>query len=193
VAQGLHRVGLEAVVASRLPLSVEGSVCLTESFYGAWTGPVSVRSALIEARRALLKASSWDWASLQLFASVEPPRSRPPLRRRAIMAALGAVGMGALAGATWYLVPKVQPLGGQIVDEAERPLAGARVTLLLPGEEAPPQTETNEQGLFHLELRAAHEAEVRFRAEREGYLPYESSANLGNVWLSFALQRATAP
>jgi hypothetical protein len=193
VAQGLHRVGLEAVVASRLPLSVEGSVCLTESFYGAWSGPESVRPALSAARRALLQASGWDWASLQLFASPEPPRARPLLRRRALMAALGVTGAGLLAGATWYLLPKAQPLAGQVFDDANRPLAGARVTLLLPNEAEPPRTQTNEEGLFHLEVRAEHEAEVRFRVEKEGYLPFESSANLGNVWLSFALEPAPAP
>jgi len=193
VAQGLHRVGLEAVVASRLPLSVVGSVRLTEAFYGAWSGSASVRPALLTARRALLQASGWDWASLQLFASVEPPRTVSLRRRRAILAALAATGTGLLAGGVWYLLPKVQPLGGQVFDEAGRPLAGARVTLLLPGRAEPPRTETNQEGLFHLELRAEHQAEVRFRVEREGFEPYESTATLGNTLLSFELTRAPAP
>jgi len=190
VAQGLHRVGLEAVLASRLPLSVEGSVRLTRSFYGAWTGPASVRSALVETRRALLQAGGWDWASLQLFASAEASPAVPRLRRRALMAALGAAGAGLLAGTAWYLLPKVQPLGGQIVGEDGRPIAGARVLLLLPEDASSYQTETNAEGLFRLDLRAPAELEVRFRVEKEGYLPYESTANLGNVWLSFALEPA---
>jgi hypothetical protein len=189
VAQGLHRVGLEAVVSSRLPLSVEGSVRLTESFYAAWEGPASVRPALLEARRALLRAGGLEWASLQLFSPLEPPRLRSRLRRRTVLAALGATAVGLLTTSLVRAMPKVQPLGGQVLDEEGRALTGARVTLLLPQRDEAPRTETDEQGLFHLELRAEHEAEVRFRVEKEGYLPFESTATLGNTGLGFSLER----
>jgi hypothetical protein len=188
VAQGLHRVGLEAVVSSRLPLSVDGSVRLTESFYGAWEGPASVRPALLEARRALLRSGGLEWASLQLFCPLEPPRAASLLRRRVLLG-LGATAIGLLATSVVRAMPKVQPLGGQVLDEEGRALAGAQVMLLLPQRDDAPQTETDEQGLFRLELRAEHEAEVRFRVEKEGYLPFESTATLGNTGLGFSLER----
>jgi len=190
VAQGLHRVGLEAVVASRLPLSVEGSVRLTESFYRAWKGPDSVRPALLEARRALMSAGGLEWASLQLFAPTEPPRPAARLLRRTVVMGLGAAATGLLAVGLLSTLPKVQPLGGQVFDEDGQPLAGARVTLLQSQPEASVETQTDERGLFHLELRAEHEAEVRFRVDKAGYVPYEGSANLGNTGLGFSLERA---
>jgi WD40 repeat protein len=70
VAQALHRAGLAAVVASRFPLSVEGSVGLTESLYGELLGrPSSLEQALDSARvRLALDPRRLDWASLQLYA-----------------------------------------------------------------------------------------------------------------------------
>lgn len=190
VAQALHRVGLEAVVASRLPLSVEGSVRLTESFYGAWQGPGSVRSALLRARRALLQAGGMDWASLQLFAPSEPPRATSRPRRRAVVLALGATAAGLLAVGLLRSLPSSQPLGGQVVDEDDHPVAGAKVTLLRASPDEAVETETDAQGRFHLEVRAgSDETEVRFRVDKPGYRPYESSATLGNTGLGFALER----
>jgi hypothetical protein len=52
------------------------------------------------------------------------------------------------------------------------------------------ETETDARGLFHLELSAPREEEVRFRVEKQGYLPFDSTATLGNTRLSFALERA---
>jgi hypothetical protein len=189
VAQGLHRVGVEAVVASRLPLSVEGSVRLTASFYKAWEGRDTVRPALLEARRALLRAGGLEWASLQLFSPLEPPRPASLLRRRVLMG-LGASAAGLLVSGVVRAMPKVQPLGGQVLDDEGQPLAGARVVLLRSEPGASVEARTDARGLFHLELRAGREAEVRFRVDKEGYLPFESSANLGNTELSFSLERA---
>ncbi|WP_158623613.1 CHAT domain-containing protein [Corallococcus llansteffanensis] len=188
VAQGLHRVGLEAVVSSRLPLSVAGSVRLTESFYANWQGPPSVRPALLEARRALLRTGGLEWASLQLFSPLEPPRAASLLRRRLLLG-LGATAAGLLTTSAVRAMPRVQPLGGQVLDEEGRALMGARVTLLLSQRDDALRVETDEQGLFHLELRAEREAEVRFRVEKEGYLPFESTATLGNTGLGFSLER----
>ncbi len=53
VAQELHRVGIAGVVASRMPLSVDGSILLTESLYGALEGPGSLQPALLAAKNAL--------------------------------------------------------------------------------------------------------------------------------------------
>ncbi|MFP2905190.1 carboxypeptidase-like regulatory domain-containing protein [Pyxidicoccus sp. 3LFB2] len=137
--------------------------------------------------RALLRAGGLEWASLQLFSPLEPPRPASLLRRRVLLA-LGATATGLATVGLMRAMSKVQPLGGQVLDPDGQPLAGARVTLLQPG--APLETETDAQGLFHLELRAEAEAEVRFRVEQEGYLPFESTANLGNIWLSFSLEPA---
>lgn len=190
VAQGLHRVGLEAVVASRLPLSVEGSVRLAASFYGAWKGPGSVRPALLEARRTLLGAGGLEWASLQLFSAAEPPRPAARPWRRTVVLGLGASAAGLLALGLVRALPRVQPLAGQVFDTGGQPLAGARVTLVQSRPEDSLETWTNESGQFHLELRAGDKAEVRFRVDKEGYVPFESTANLGNTELGFSLERA---
>lgn len=84
VAQTLHRAGIAAVVASRYPLSVSGSVRLTEALYGELLrGPSSLERALIVAREYLAEdAAQLDWASLQLYArSQDGEDSRPvPVR-----------------------------------------------------------------------------------------------------------------
>jgi hypothetical protein len=105
VAQEIHRMGIAAVVASRMTLSVEGSVLLTESLYGALDGPDSIRPALLAAKNALAGTGGYDWASLQLYAQAEdaasaaPPRATP-WKSVAALAALAAVllalGLGVL-------------------------------------------------------------------------------------------------
>ncbi|WP_053066163.1 CHAT domain-containing protein [Archangium gephyra] len=80
VAQELHRVGIGAVVASRLPLSVAGAIRLTQVLYAEMLGvPCSLERALSEARKQLaLDGRHLDWASLQLYARVdEGPDLRP--------------------------------------------------------------------------------------------------------------------
>ncbi|WP_232537783.1 CHAT domain-containing protein [Cystobacter fuscus] len=80
VAQELHRVGVPAVVASRLPLSVPGSLVLTETLYGELLeSSSSLEQALGETRRRLaLEGRHLDWASLQLYARAgEAPDTRP--------------------------------------------------------------------------------------------------------------------
>jgi WD40 repeat protein len=73
VAQALHRVGIPAVVASRLPLTSEGSVHATEALYDALLGQLhSLPRALASVRARLREdAESLDWASLQLYARAE--------------------------------------------------------------------------------------------------------------------------
>lgn len=70
VAQELHRVGFPWVLASRFPLSRDGSVALTRALFRDLRGGLStIDRAVWEARRAL--ASSHEWATLQLY--VAPP------------------------------------------------------------------------------------------------------------------------
>jgi len=86
VAQALHRAGLAQVVASRYPLSVAGSIKLTESLYASLLGsgedvaPQSVQSSLIDARKQLARDTSHlDWAVVQLYArAADGEYLRPP-------------------------------------------------------------------------------------------------------------------
>jgi hypothetical protein len=73
VAQGLHRVGIPAVVASRMPLSARGSIQLTETLYEELLGQLSPLSRALAAVRSRLQenAESLDWASLQVYARGE--------------------------------------------------------------------------------------------------------------------------
>ncbi len=84
VAQALHRAGLSAVVASRLPLSSPGSVGLTESLYGELLGrPCSLEQALDAARtRLALDPRRLDWASLQLYSRAADGTDTRPITLR---------------------------------------------------------------------------------------------------------------
>lgn len=77
LAQNLHRCGFQSVIASRYPLSVGGSIALTETLYGELlSGPSSLESAFLAARQCLAQRETelpkerraLDWASLQLYA-----------------------------------------------------------------------------------------------------------------------------
>ncbi|WNG32280.1 CHAT domain-containing protein [Archangium violaceum] len=93
VAQGLHRVGIPAVVASRLRLSTEGYLALTETLYGTLLGvpsspeapleaPGSLEAALSAARARLRESGLMEWASLQLYARTEAGPGIRPLSPR---------------------------------------------------------------------------------------------------------------
>ncbi len=91
VAQALHRCGFQAVIASRFPLSVVGSIALTQSLYQELLlGPESLERAFLAARQRLLRSEAnlpdyqrqLDWASLQLYARIEDgDDSRPVVFR----------------------------------------------------------------------------------------------------------------
>ncbi|MBZ4414975.1 CHAT domain-containing protein [Myxococcus sp. RHSTA-1-4] len=70
MAQELHRAGIEMVVASRLPMTAEGSVLLARTLYEKLlVDSRSLEEALAAARRRLrVEAKGFDWASLQLYA-----------------------------------------------------------------------------------------------------------------------------
>ena len=69
VAQGVHRAGLEAVVASRFPLSKRGSALFTTTFYTRLlVDPSSVETAFLAAREALgADTAKLDACSIQLY------------------------------------------------------------------------------------------------------------------------------
>jgi WD40 repeat protein len=80
VAQALHRIGVPAVVASRRPLSVMGSIALAEILYERLlVGLGSLEEAFLAAREKLAEdATTDDWSSLQLYARAEDgPDHRP--------------------------------------------------------------------------------------------------------------------
>jgi len=70
VAQALHRGGIQAVAASRYPLSAEGSTTLTSTLYRSlFVDLVSLEQALTNVRRQLARdTNTLDWASVQLYA-----------------------------------------------------------------------------------------------------------------------------
>ncbi|HZH14547.1 MAG TPA: SAVED domain-containing protein [Archangium sp.] len=81
VAHDLHRLGIPAVIASQMPLTVSGSIQLTGALYEALCQrKVSIHEAFQEAHAAL-SALSLDWASLQLFALSPPEKARVPGQR----------------------------------------------------------------------------------------------------------------
>ncbi|MDC0746013.1 nSTAND1 domain-containing NTPase [Polyangium mundeleinium] len=85
VAQNLHQAGIQAVVASRFPLSVAGSITFTEVFYDKLlVEPTSVEDALLAARQRLLRegAGRLDWASLTLHARLEDGDDTRPIAFR---------------------------------------------------------------------------------------------------------------
>jgi WD40 repeat protein len=84
VARALHQAGIQCVVASRLPLSVEGSVELTETLYGELLGaPCSLEQALGLARERLRRSPTrLDWASLQFYARAGDGTDTRPLALR---------------------------------------------------------------------------------------------------------------
>lgn len=88
VAQALHRCGFQSVIASRFPLSVAGSIKLTESLYGELLrGPSSLQAAFLTARKRIALDESrqpsdkrlLDWASLQLYARHEDGDDTRPI------------------------------------------------------------------------------------------------------------------
>lgn len=81
VAEELHAAGIQAVIASRFPLSKAASTVFTKALYTALLADVvSLQDAFLAARKAVLRAgpTSYDWASLQLYArSADGPDLRP--------------------------------------------------------------------------------------------------------------------
>lgn len=79
VAQEVHRARIAQVVASRHPLSIKGSIRLSEAFYKALLGgSADVAQAFLAARQRLVQdATDRDWAALQLYSASDPQAARP--------------------------------------------------------------------------------------------------------------------
>lgn len=82
----LHRVGIECVVGSRYPLSMQGAEVFSHAFYAHLLGAedASFESAFIAGRERLLTHHHQrDWVSVQLLKQ-PPPLLHPPINDLAI-------------------------------------------------------------------------------------------------------------
>ena len=81
VAQMIHRAGVLAVIASRFPLSAEGSAQFAAAFYGELARRASIEQAFLAARAALVRdPGQLDWASVQLLGRDEDSDANYPLQ-----------------------------------------------------------------------------------------------------------------
>ncbi len=88
VAQRIHRAGLLAVLASRFPLSVAGSVALCDALYRELAAGQPLEPAFLAAREALVRDSArLDWASVQLYTRAADGDALRPLTCPAHVAA----------------------------------------------------------------------------------------------------------
>lgn len=81
LAEALHRAGIASVIASRFPLSVDGSSVMAATLYRTLLEqPASLETAFVAARQRLLEETrNLDWASLQLFARHQDADDTRPL------------------------------------------------------------------------------------------------------------------
>jgi hypothetical protein len=82
VAQALHRAGIQSVVASRFPLSVQGSTRVAQTLYdAALAQDATLEDAFLVARKQLARdAVRLDWAGLQLYAREADGHETRPFR-----------------------------------------------------------------------------------------------------------------
>lgn len=71
LARSLHRVGIQTVIGSAVPLSSRGSIAFTQSFYRALVVErASVADSFLRARRALAShVRNLDWLALRFYAA----------------------------------------------------------------------------------------------------------------------------
>jgi hypothetical protein len=71
LARSLHRVGIQTVIGSAVPLSSRGSIAFTQSFYRALVVErASVADSFLRARRALAShVRTMDWLALRFYAA----------------------------------------------------------------------------------------------------------------------------
>jgi hypothetical protein len=150
VAQMIHRCGVQALVASRFPLSLSGSVRFAAAFYPALvSGPLE--PAFLAARDALVRdPGQLDWASVQLYARAADgdltrplatppspaPTEAPAPARRWLVAAVAAVVVTAVLA-----VLALSSAGSDAPMRAERPTAPAQaIAAPAPERVATPRT-----------------------------------------------------
>lgn len=147
VAQALHRAGIPAVVASRLPMTAKASILVAEALYSELTqGSSSVDRALSKARTRLRQEMpGLDWASLQLYASPEggssipftrdasqkqePPPPRPT--RRLWWAGAGVLAFAAVAAVAVAIQKKPTPTPAQPPKQTPAPTPDPKIVAML--------------------------------------------------------------
>ncbi|TMQ23409.1 MAG: CHAT domain-containing protein [Deltaproteobacteria bacterium] len=89
VAQALHRAGIQTVVASRFPLSVQGAIRTAQTLYdAALAQQATLEDAFLLSRKQLARdAGRLDWAGLQLYARAADGHQTRPFRAPAVDAA----------------------------------------------------------------------------------------------------------
>lgn len=89
LVQNLHRQGIPAVIASRMPLSVEGANLFTQELYTELIAKgADLRTAFLKTRSKLdLEQKRKDWASLQLYVRGRHEEAFDPLCRRVPLSA----------------------------------------------------------------------------------------------------------
>src|SRR6185295_5084213 len=82
VAQALHRAGIQTVIASRFPLSVQGAIRVAQTLYDAvLPQQATLEDAFLVARKQLARdAVRLDWAGLQLYARAADGHETRPFR-----------------------------------------------------------------------------------------------------------------
>lgn len=82
VAQALHRAGIQSVVASRFPLSVQGAIRVAQTLYdAALAQQATLEDAFLLTRKQLARdAVRLDWAGLQLYARGADGHQTHPFR-----------------------------------------------------------------------------------------------------------------
>lgn len=96
IAHALHEAGIPLVIGSQFPLSMPGSVVLTQVLYESLLAGIDPRLVLIDVRRQLRTRAGMfhDWASLVVYASFPPdidsqlPKVRLKRASRSVEAAL---------------------------------------------------------------------------------------------------------
>lgn len=93
VAHDVHRLGIPAVIASRMPLSLSGAIAMVGPFYRALRAPGASIDEAFHAARNAVGFSSLDWVSLQLFARSQPLNAGTelpePMPRRVVFTGTG--------------------------------------------------------------------------------------------------------
>jgi len=81
VAHDLNGLGIPAVIASLMPLTINGSIQMTGAFYEALCQKKLPIDAAFQKAHEALSPSSLDWASLQFFTLTPPAEARSGGRR----------------------------------------------------------------------------------------------------------------
>ncbi len=115
VAQRLHRAGVQSVIASRAPISLDGSVLMTRALYKALAEErATLEEAFLETRQVLLgNLRARDWACIQLYGREADGDTTYPLHLAPADGSTPEAGERKFAKAGGLLRPTTAELGGR--------------------------------------------------------------------------------